>query len=248
MRGDQAGRVAVITGGGRSIGQAFARRLAEDGAKIVIADLADASESVALVEHAGSEGIAVRCDVSSADDVSAMAQAAFDAFGQVDILVHNAAIYPSAMFADMTFDEWRRMMSINLDSGFHLCHEFLPGMRERNWGRVVFTSSTTFYTAPPGLAHYTASKGGVMGLLRTLATEVGDDGVTVNGIAPSIVRTEGSLELGWDEMFDAIAETQAIKRIQVPSDLVGALSFLASDDAAFITGQTLCVDGGRVRA
>ncbi len=213
----------------------------------MIADLGDGAESVAMVEEAGSEAIAVRCDVSSADDVAAMAQAAFDAFGQVDILVHNAAIYPSSMFADMTFDDWRRMLSVNLDSGFHLCHELLPAMRERKWGRVVFTSSTTFHTAPPGLAHYTASKGGVIGLLRSLATEVGEDGVTVNGIAPSIVRTEGSIELGWDEMFDSIAETQAIKRIQVPSDLVGALSFLASDDAAFITGQTLCVDGGRVR-
>jgi NAD(P)-dependent dehydrogenase (short-subunit alcohol dehydrogenase family) len=179
-----------------------------------------------------------------------MAKAAFEAFGKVDILVHNAGIYPITMFADMSFEDWRKVLSVNLDSMYHVCHEFLPGMRDRHWGRVVCIASTTFHAGTPGMSHYVASKGGLIGLLRSLAAEVGEDGVTVNALAPSLVRSKGTTEGPHDEMglFEMVAQAQAIKRTQVPEDLVGALSFLVSDDAGFITGQTLVVDGGWVRA
>jgi NAD(P)-dependent dehydrogenase (short-subunit alcohol dehydrogenase family) len=250
MNNRQEGRVAVVTGGAAGIGQAYTVRLAQDGAKLVIGDIADAGETIALVEGVGGEAVGVRCDVSSAEDVHAMAEAAFDAFGKVDILVHNAGIYPISMFADMTFEEWRRVLSVNLDSMFHVCHEFLPGMRERGWGRVLCIASTTFHAGSPGMSHYVASKGGLIGLLRSLAAEVGADGVTVNAIAPSLVRSKGTTEGPHEELglFKMLAEAQAIKRTQLPEDLVGAISFLASDDAAFITGQTLVVDGGWMRA
>ena len=246
----QDGRVAFVTGGAAGIGQAYAQRLGEDGAKVAIADIADAGDTLGLVEQAGSEGLGVLCDVSSPEQVRDAAERVFDVFGKVDVLVHNAGIYPIVQFADMTFEEWRQVMSVNLDSMFHVCHEFLPGMRERNWGRVLCIASTTFHAGAPGMSHYVASKGGLIGLVRSLAAEVGTDGVTVNALAPSLVRSKGTIEGPHEELglFEMLAQAQAIKRTQLPSDLVGALSFLASDEAGFITGQTLVVDGGWVRA
>jgi NAD(P)-dependent dehydrogenase (short-subunit alcohol dehydrogenase family) len=245
-----AGRVAVITGGAAGIGQAYAQRLAADGADIVIGDIADGAETVGLVEAAGSAGIAVHCDVSDPEDMAALGSAARERFGKVDILVHNAGIYPICEFKDMTFADWRKVLSVNLDSMFHACHEFLPGMREQGWGRILCIASTTFHDGTPGMAHYVASKGGLIGFLRSLAAEVGEDGVTINALAPSLVRSKGTIEGPHEEMglFEFVAQGQAIKRTQEPSDLVGACSFLTSEDASFITGQTLVVDGGWQRA
>ena len=244
------GRTALITGAAAGIGQAYAQRLAEDGANVVVADIADGSETVGLVEAAGAKAIAVDCDVSSGEAVAAAAAAAKESFGTVDILLHNAGIYPICEFKDMTFEDWRKVLSVNLDSAFHLCHELLPGMREQEWGRVILVASNTFHAGIGGMAHYIASKGGLIGFLRSLAAEVGEEGVTVNGIAPSLVRSKGTIEGPHEELglFEFVAQGQAIKRTEEPADLVGAASFLASDDAAFITGQTLCVDGGWVRA
>lgn len=243
-------RTALITGAAAGIGQAYAQRLAEDGANVVIADIADGAETVGLVEAAGGEAIAVECDVSSGEAVAAAAAAAQERFGTVDILLHNAGIYPICEFKDMSFEDWRKVLSVNLDSAFHLCHELLPGMREQQWGRVILVASNTFHAGIGGMAHYIASKGGLIGFLRSLAAEVGEEGVTVNGIAPSLVRSKGTIEGPHEELglFEFVAQGQAIKRTEEPEDLVGAASFLASDDAAFITGQTLCVDGGWVRA
>jgi NAD(P)-dependent dehydrogenase (short-subunit alcohol dehydrogenase family) len=250
MAARHAGRVAVVTGAAAGIGQAYAERLAQDGAKVVVADIADGQETIGLIEAAGSEGLAVRTDVASADDVAALAQAARERFGAVDILVHNAGIYPVSTFADMSFEQWRKVLSVNLDSMFHVCHELLPGMQERGWGRIMCIASTTFHAGTPGMSHYVASKGGLIGFLRSLAAEVGESGVTVNAIAPSLVRSKGTIEGPHEELglFDFVAQGQAIKRTQLPSDLVGAMSFLTSDEASFITGQTLVVDGGWVRA
>jgi NAD(P)-dependent dehydrogenase (short-subunit alcohol dehydrogenase family) len=250
MSNSHEGRTAVVTGAAAGIGQAYAQRLAEDGARVVIADIADGAETVSLVEAAGSEALAVECDVSSGEDVAALAVAAGDRFGTVDILVHNAGIYPIQEFADMTFEQWRKVLSVNLDSAFHLCHELLPAMREQQWGRVILIASNTFHAGIGGMSHYVASKGGLIGFLRSLAAEVGEEGVTVNGVAPSLVRSKGTIEGPHEELglFEFVAQGQAIKRTEEPADLVGAVSFLTSDDAAFITGQTLCVDGGWVRA
>lgn len=241
-----AGRVAVVTGGAAGIGQAFVERLAREGMRVVIADLADASDTVARAEAAGGEVLAVRCDIASEEGVAALAEASRERFGPADVLVHNAGIYPLVDFAEMTFADWRRVLAVNLDSAFLLCDAFLPGMRARGWGRVVCLSSTAFHAGMGGMVHYVASKGGIIGLVRALAAEVGGDGVTVNAIAPSLVRTKGTTDD--PRAFDAVAASQAIARTQVPGDLTGALSFLVSEDAAFVTGQTLVVDGGRVRA
>ena len=249
-----AGKVAVITGAALGIGQAYARRLAEDGADIVIADRQAAGETVALVEAAGRQALAVQCDVAQPSDIAELAKQVQSRFGRCDILVNNAGIYPVQRFDDISFEDWRRVMAINLDSQFLTIKAFWPGMRERRWGRIVNQASDTFALNLTGFTHYIASKGGIIGLTRALASEFGEHGVTVNAIAPGLTRTPGTsgrnakpgAQEGVDE-FAMAASHQSIKRGMTPGDLVGTLSFLASDDAAFITGQTIYVDGGHVR-
>jgi NAD(P)-dependent dehydrogenase (short-subunit alcohol dehydrogenase family) len=248
-------KVAVITGAAVGIGQAFAKRLAEDGVHVAIADVADGRDTVRLVEAAGRDALAVKCDVSDPDSVAALAKAVQDKFGRADIVVNCAGIYPQVDFAAMTFADWRRVLSINLDGTFLVTAAFVPGMRARQWGRIVNMASSTFGSVTTGFAHYVASKGGVIGFTRGLAGDLAADGITVNAIAPGLTRSPGTIArrprpafASMEEEFTAVANLQAIKRVEVPDDLVGALSFLTSDDAAFMTGQTLNVDGGRVRS
>ena len=242
-------KVAVITGAARGLGQAFAKRLAEDGVHIAVADLEAGEETASLVRAAGREALAVRCDVSSPESVAGVAREVERAFGRCDILVNNAGIYPSRPFDELTYAEWRRVLSVNLDSMFLMAKAFVPGMKARGWGRVVNLASNTFGTPVPGLVHYIASKGGVIGFTRALASDLGPHGITVNAISPSLTQTPGTMVAGHTDpaRFAMVASLQAIKRTEVPDDLVGTLSFLTSDDAAFVTGQTLYVDGGWVR-
>jgi len=244
-----AGRVAVVTGGAASIGQACAVRLARDGHRVAIADLANAGETEAMIFEDGGVCFSAACDISDGAAVGAFAESVMERYGRCDVLLACAGIYPVAHLSETDWELWRRVMSVNVDSLFHLAKAFVPGMVDRGFGRVIAISSTVFHTGTPRFAAYTASKGAVIGLVRALATEVGPFGVTVNSIAPSLTRTQGTTagpqeEMGW---FDHVREAQAIKRTQEPSDLVGAVSFFASDDAAFITGQTLPVDGGLTR-
>jgi len=247
-RAKSSGRVAVVTGGAAGIGQAFAVRLAEDGLDVAIADRNSADETAALIEKVGRKSYTAQCDVTSSESVREFAAAVKDALGPVDVLVNNAGIYPATPFLDMPFEEWERVLNVNLNSIFNVGKAFVPGMVERGWGRVISVASTTFHSGIPNNTHYTASKGGVIGFTRSLAAEVGVSGVTVNAIAPGLVRTHTTESGPQAALFDMLAQQQAIKRTQEPADLVGALSFFASDDSAFITGQTLCVDGGWMRA
>ena len=246
----KARRRAVVTGAAAGFGQAFAVRLAEAGHDVALADIAPTGETERLVRSAGGEVLGMHCDVSSGDSVAAFGAAVRERFGGCDVLVANAGVYPIAPFEEVTFEQWRHIMAVNLDSLFHLTSTFLPGMREAGWGRIICMASNGFHTGLPLLTPYVASKGGVIGFVRSLAGEIGGSGVTINALAPSLTRTQGTQtgrhdELGW---FEHVAQIQAIKRTQVPEDLTGALAFLASDDAAFMTGQTIAVDGGAVRA
>jgi len=248
-------KVAVITGAAGGIGQAFAKRLAEDGVHIAIVDLGDAGDAVKMVQAAGRDAIAVKCDVSSEGAVAAMAKEVGKKFSHVDIVINCAGIFPQKDFPEMTFADWRQVLSINLDGTFLVTAAFVPGMRARKWGRVVNMASSTLGSVVTGFAHYMASKGGIVGFTRALATDLAPDGITANAIAPGLTRSPGTVVRAprpvfktMDEEFEAVAQMQAIRRVEVPADLAGAVSFLTSDDAAFMTGQTLHVDGGRVRS
>jgi NAD(P)-dependent dehydrogenase (short-subunit alcohol dehydrogenase family) len=184
-----------------------------------------------------------------------MAKQVQDKFGHVDIVVNCAGIFPQKNFPEMSFADWRQVLSINLDGTFLVTATFVPGMRARKWGRIVNMASSTLGSVVTGFAHYVASKGGIVGFTRALATDLAPDGITVNAIAPGLTCSPGTIvrqpRPGFktmDDEFNAVAQMQAIKRVEVPEDLVGTVSFLTSDDAAFMTGQTLNVDGGRVRS
>ena len=249
-----ADKIALVTGAAAGIGQAFATRLAHDGAHVVIADVNPGTETMKLVEAAGRQALACVCEVSSPDSVAALAKEVERKFGRCDILINNAGIYPQKPFEEMTFADWRHVMSVNLDAAFLTASAFIPGMKQRGWGRIVNMSSSTLNTVATHYAHYIASKGGVVGFTRALASEFGAFGITVNAISPSLTRSPGTLSraprsgrTSMEEEFTALATRQAIPRPESTEDLVGAMSFLTSDDAAFITGQTLYVDGGMVR-
>jgi len=246
-------KVAVITGASNGIGQAFAKRLAEDGVHVAIADIAPPEQTVKMVEQAGRQVIACKCDVTSEQSVAAMAAEVQKKFGRCDIVINCAGIFPQMAFEQMKFEDWRRVLSINLDSCFLVTSAFISGMKQRGWGRVVSMGSSTFGSVTTGFVHYISSKGGIMGFTRALASEFGPHGITVNAIAPSLTRTPGALArkpragiASIDEEFDLVAQGQAIRRVEVPDDIVGTVSYLTSDDAAFVTGQMINVNGGRI--
>ena len=240
------GKVALVTGAAQGIGQAFAQRLANDGADVVIvAHTTPPTETEERVGAAGVRSLVHHADVSAAADVAALAAAVEAEFGRVDVLVNNAGIYPMQPFLEMEFEEWKEIFAVNTDSVFHLCRAFVPGMLEREWGRVVNVTSTSFMEGMANYTHYNAAKAAVVGFTRSLAIEAGPKNVTVNALAPGLVRTPTTDSGPQAEgMFEGFLAEQAIKRTETPQDLAGALSWLASEDAAFVTGQTIVVDGG----
>jgi NAD(P)-dependent dehydrogenase (short-subunit alcohol dehydrogenase family) len=246
-------KVAVITGAANGIGQAFAKRLAEDGVHIAIADIAPPEQTVKMVEQVGRQVIACKCDVTSEPSVAVMAADVQKKFGRCDIVINCAGIFPQMAFEQMRFEDWRRVLSINLDSCFLITSAFISGMKQRGWGRVVSMGSSTFGSVTTGFVHYISSKGGIMGFTRALASEFGQHGITANAIAPSLTRTPGAMARkpragisSIDEEFELVAQGQAIRRVEVVDDLVGTVSWLTSDDAAFVTGQMINVNGGRI--
>src|ERR1700686_3899864 len=219
-------KVAVITGGANGIGQAFAKRLAEDGVHIAVVDVADGNDTVKLVEAAGREAIAVNCDVSSEQAVAAMAKQVQGKFSHVDIVVNCAGIFPQKEFSEMTFADWRKVLAINLDGTFLVSAAFVPGMQARKWGRVVNMASSTLGSVVTGFAHYAARKGGIVGFTRALASDLAGDGITVNAISPGLTRSPGTLVRAprpgfksMDEEYTADSQMQAIKCREEPEDL-----------------------------
>ena len=234
------GRLAVVTGGSSGIGEQIAARFAGEGARVVNLDLEEGKTA---------EGVEFRrCDVTRQDQVDAVAGELTAGASHPEILVNSVGIYPTYRLDEMDLDLWRKVMSINAESMFLMCRAFAPTMISAGYGRIINIASNSFYGATPlGYSLYTATKGAMIGFTRGLATDLGEHGVTVNAIAPGLLKHEKMLTERDESLFEEVAAQQAIHRSQLPEDVAGAAAFLASDDAAFMTGQTVVVDGGLVR-
>ena len=239
-------KVALVTGAANGIGRAVALKLSGDGFAIAIADLEDASAIVEEIKSNGGRASSVLCDCAYPDAIADFCKSIDEVYGGTDVLVHSAGIYPRQAFSDISHDDWHRVMNVNLNSLFYLAKGCVPSMKNKGWGRIIALASNTFYLGIPELSHYQSSKGGVIGFIRGLSAELGEDGITCNSVAPTLTRTKGTLETSphKPEFFEFIAQMQAIKRTGLPEDVTGTVAFLASDASAFMTGQTLTVDGG----
>jgi NAD(P)-dependent dehydrogenase (short-subunit alcohol dehydrogenase family) len=239
-----AGRVAVVTGAARGFGRAMAAELANRGADIIAVDLTPCDETVSEVEGFGRRALTLCADVSSPNEIAAIRDDMTSFAGHVDILVNNAGVFPFTDFFELDFEQWKRTQQVNLDSQFLMAKALAGGMRDRNWGRIVNIASNSLGLAVPGLVHYMASKAGVIGFTRGLASDLARFGITVNAIEPTASRTPGGQQNIGGRILAEVAQQQAIKRVGTAADIVGAVCFLTSDDSAFMTGQTVVVDGG----
>ncbi|MEU4658431.1 SDR family NAD(P)-dependent oxidoreductase [Streptomyces sp. NPDC023723] len=239
-----AGRNVVVTGAGRGLGRSIAATLAGQGASVAVWDLnADGAEkTVAAIQEAGGEAVAVTVDVSDAAAVAAAAARTHEELGPVTVLVNNAGVTTYVPFTELGEDEWDRMVRINLKSQYLVSRSFVPDMLAAGWGRIVNISSSSAQTGAPAMAHYAASKGGVIGFTKALAIEFADKGITVNNVPPGFVDTP-LLREGFDP--DEVAPSMPMKRAGQPADIAHAVAYLVSEEAAYVTGQTLSVNGGR---
>lgn len=242
------GKVAVITGGNRGIGKGIARVFAAEGAKVLLVGRDEQAGHRTIEEIQSKGGIVsfLRADLTSWPDAEAMAQAAVDRFGGLHVLVSNAGIFPSARIETMTEADWDQVQAVNLKGTFFAVKACFARMKEQNYGRIVLTSSITGpITGFPGWAHYGATKAGMLGFMRTAALEFARHGVTINAVLPGNIRTEGLADLG-EEYLRKMERAIPMGKLGEPEDVGYAALFLASDEARFITGQTLVVDGGQV--
>jgi len=238
------GRVAIVTGAGQGIGRAIAEKLRDEGAGVIVADKNSETAAKTAAQIGGTAHVT---DVSDPDQVSALVAAAVDQFGRIDILVNDAAIVPFVPWEDLDFAEWRRVMSVNIDGVFLMCKAVYPHMKAAGYGRIVNIASNVVTAGTPNMAHYVSSKGAVFAFTRSLATEVGAHGITVNAVAPGLTASEGVMASPHAEAFDFVVSLQSIPRRGVPADIAPAVAFLASEEAHWITGQMLTADGGHTR-
>jgi len=241
------GRVAIVTGGARHIGAVYARKLAAEGAAVIVADILDSAAVAEEITSQGGKASALKIDVSSEEDTQRMAVEAVKAFGRIDILVNNAAVFINIQrhpFYEITADEWDHVSAVNIKGPFLCAKAVFPQMKEQRCGKIINISSSTAFWGTPNFLHYVASKAALVGMTRSLAREVGEFGICVNAIAPGLVEHEGQ------NAPKALAELQlkerSIKRLQTPEDLLGVLIYLASSDSDFVTGQTIVIDGGSI--
>ena len=244
-----SGKSVIVTGGAMGIGHAIVQGLLAEGANVVIADCAGAAEAAKAQGGAPNSVIGVPCDVSSQSDTEAMANAALETFGRIDVLVNNAGIYSSLKmtpFEDLSIDEWRRVLEVNVIGQAMATRAVVPVMRRQRGGSIINVSSGTPFKGVPFLLHYVASKGAVNAMTKALAKELGAADIRVNAVAPGFTLSDGVLANPHqlEKLQEISRQARVLQRDQLPEDIVGAVIFFASQDSAFVTGQTLVVDGG----
>lgn len=244
---DMTGKVAVITGGGTGLGKKTAEVLAEHGVKVAIAsiDMDSAIDTAKGIEASGGEALAIETDVSQEESVANMVEEVHEKLGTIDILVNNAAIFPSRPFEEVSVEEWDAVFSVN-SRGYFLCSKaIVPDMKEKNWGRIINISSITYFLGFENLIHYVSTKGSVIGFTRALAREVGPHGITVNSVAPGAFPTAAEeIHPDREAYSQRILDNQSLKRRGNPDDIGNVILFFSSNLSSFVTGQNLLVDGG----
>jgi NAD(P)-dependent dehydrogenase (short-subunit alcohol dehydrogenase family) len=244
-------KVAIVTGGGRGIGAAFCEALALYGAKVAVADILDTDPVVNKIVNLGGMAVSSQVDVASAQSVEALVAKTIEHFGHVDILVNNAGLFANLEkkpFQEIDSDEWDRVMAVNVRGSFECAKAVAPTMIKRNGGKIVNIASGTVFKGFANMLHYVASKGAVVAMTRSLARELGPYNVCVNAIAPGLTMSEAvATNPEWTGAANAgTISSRALRRDQVPADLIGTLIYLCSDESNFVTGQTVVVDGGSV--
>ncbi len=246
--GSLDGRVAIVTGGARGIGRAYCIGLAKEGAKVVSADLADSTETIALVKEAGGDADQVVTDVSDKASAEEMARFTAERFGWIDVLVNNAGYFVTLKrgpWYDIPIEEWDRAFAINVRGVWLCCLAVWPHMKERGYGKIINITSNVVYRGVPNFLHYSASKSALIGLTRSLAREVGEHGIAVNAVAPEYIpSSEELVKVNPPNQNEMVVQQRIFKRTQVPEDMVGTIVFLAGPGSDFITGQSILVNGG----
>jgi 3-oxoacyl-[acyl-carrier protein] reductase len=241
-------RVAVITGGAQGIGRAIALGMGREGAKVVVADLqSEKAKSVAdEVRTLGADAIAVEVNVASEPSVKSLADQTFECFGRIDILVNDAGVYLKALVVSKTEEEWDRTLNVNLGGNFLCARAFVPAMRKQKSGRIISIASSIAHNGAREFADYAASKAGIIGFVKSLARELGPDGITVNAICPGSANTDMPRRHRTEEETMARLRATPLGHVLEPEDIAGPILFLASDAAAYITGQTYNINCGTV--
>ncbi len=246
MAGVLDGKAVIVTGGARGLGRVYSLGLAEQGADVVVADVLDGAPVVEEIEAAGGRAIAVTTDISDEDANQAMADAAVEAFGRIDVLVNNAAMFSETTrgpFDTPTVAEWDRTFEVNVRGVWLSIKAVYPTMKAQGSGSIINIASNTVYKGTLGFPHYVASKSALLGLTRALANEFGPDGIRVNTVSPDLIPNPDLRPT--DEKSDPIVVSgRAIRRTQIPEDMMGTIMFFASDDSSFVTGQSMLVNGG----
>ncbi len=244
------GKTAIVTGAAQGIGALMAQALAKEGASVLVTDVQDTAKAVKDITDAGGTAQGMKVDITSNEDLASMVETAKSAFGSLDIMVNNASIFATITpkpFFEIDDEEFDLIMRVNTRGVHQVMRAIVPTMLQAGSGKVINIASGTFYYGPPGLSHYTASKGAVIALTRCHARELGEKNIQVNAIAPGLTESEGlKANSGFDMARAPTIATRSIKREMLPEDLLGTLIYLASPDSDFVTGQTLNVDGGKV--